>query len=57
VTLLSAPSRAQAEIHKLECTPKRQGQVVADDATRDTSMSAVVAHVVGAMEAPLERPW
>ena len=26
----------------------RQGQVIADDATRDTSMNAVVAHIVGA---------
>ena len=32
----------------------RQGQVIADDATRDTSMNAVVAHIVGAMDAPLE---
>ena len=28
----------------------RQGQVIADDATRDTSMNAVVAHIVGAMD-------
>ena len=28
----------------------RQGQVIADDATRDTSMNAVVAHIVGATE-------
>jgi ABC-type sugar transport system ATPase subunit len=33
----------------------RQGQVIADDATRDTSMNAVVAHIVGASDAPLER--
>ncbi len=26
----------------------RQGQVIADDATRSTSMNAVVAHIVGA---------
>jgi len=31
----------------------RQGQVIADDATRDTSMNAVVAHIVGAADAPL----
>jgi ABC-type sugar transport system ATPase subunit len=31
-----------------------QGQVIADDATRDTSMNAVVAHIVGASDAPLE---
>ena len=30
----------------------RQGQVIADDATRDTSMNAVVAHIVGATDAP-----
>ena len=30
----------------------RQGQVIADDATRDTSMNAVVAHIVGAADAP-----
>ena len=29
----------------------RQGEVIADDATRDTSMNAVVAHIVGAMDA------
>ena len=29
----------------------RQGQVIADDATRDTSMNAVVAHIVGAADA------
>jgi ABC-type sugar transport system ATPase subunit len=29
----------------------RQGTVIADDATRDTSMNAVVAHIVGATEA------
>ena len=29
----------------------RQGQVIADDATRDTSMNAVVAHIVGAIGA------
>ena len=28
----------------------RQGTVIADDATRDTSMNAVVAHIVGATE-------
>jgi simple sugar transport system ATP-binding protein len=33
----------------------RQGQVIADDATRDTSMNAVVAHIVGAMDERLER--
>ena len=32
----------------------RQGQVIADDATRDTSMNAVVAHIVGAMDERLE---
>ena len=31
----------------------RQGAVIADDATRDTSMNAVVAHIVGATDAPL----
>ena len=30
----------------------RQGAVIADDATRDTSMNAVVAHIVGATDAP-----
>jgi simple sugar transport system ATP-binding protein len=30
----------------------RQGAVIADDATRLTSMSAVVAHIVGATDAP-----
>jgi ABC-type sugar transport system ATPase subunit len=30
----------------------RQGQVIADDATRDTSMNAVVAHIVGAIDQP-----
>ena len=30
----------------------RQGQVIADDATRDTSMNAVVAHIVGAHSEP-----
>jgi ABC-type sugar transport system ATPase subunit len=30
----------------------RQGVVIADDATRDTSMNAVVAHIVGAANAP-----
>ena len=30
----------------------RQGAVIADDATRDTSMNAVVAHIVGAADAP-----
>ena len=30
----------------------RQGAVIADDATRHTSMSAVVAHIVGATDAP-----
>ncbi len=30
----------------------RQGAVIADDATRDTSMNAVVAHIVGASDAP-----
>ena len=30
----------------------RQGAVIADDATRETSMNAVVAHIVGAMDAP-----
>ena len=36
----------------------RQGAVIADDATRETSMSAVVAHIVGAADAPHqgERP-
>jgi ABC-type sugar transport system ATPase subunit len=29
----------------------RQGTVIADDATRDTSMNAVVAHIVGATDA------
>jgi simple sugar transport system ATP-binding protein len=29
----------------------RQGAVIADDATRDTSMNAVVAHIVGATDA------
>jgi simple sugar transport system ATP-binding protein len=33
----------------------RQGQVIADDATRDTSMNAVVAHIVGATDERLER--
>ena len=33
----------------------RQGQVIADDATRDTSMNAVVAHIVGAMDERLQR--
>jgi hypothetical protein len=33
----------------------RQGQVIADDATRDTSMNAVVAHIVGVMDESLER--
>ena len=28
----------------------RQGTVIADDATRDTSMNAVVAHIVGATD-------
>jgi simple sugar transport system ATP-binding protein len=31
----------------------RQGQVIADDATRDTSMNAVVAHIVGAHSEPV----
>jgi ABC-type sugar transport system ATPase subunit len=30
----------------------RQGAVIAHDATRDTSMNAVVAHIVGATDAP-----
>jgi hypothetical protein len=30
----------------------RQGAVIADDPTPATSMSAVVAHIVGAAEAP-----
>jgi simple sugar transport system ATP-binding protein len=30
----------------------RQGAVIADDASRDTSMNAVVAHIVGATEPP-----
>jgi len=30
----------------------RQGAVIADDAARDTSMNAVVAHIVGATDAP-----
>jgi ABC-type sugar transport system ATPase subunit len=30
----------------------RQGAVIADDTTRDTSMNAVVAHIVGATDAP-----
>src|ERR1700722_19170145 len=30
----------------------RQGRVIADDATRDTSMNAVVAHIVGAHSEP-----
>jgi len=30
----------------------RQGQVIADDATRDTSMNALVAHIVGAHSEP-----
>ncbi len=30
----------------------RQGAVIADDATRDTSMNAVVAHIVGAADTP-----
>ncbi len=30
----------------------RQGEVIADDATGDTSMNAVVAHIVGATAAP-----
>lgn len=30
----------------------RQGEVIADDATRETSMNAVVAHIVGAADAP-----
>ena len=29
----------------------RQGEVIADDATRETSMNAVVAHIVGAADA------
>jgi ABC-type sugar transport system ATPase subunit len=29
----------------------RQGEVIANEATRDTSMNAVVAHIVGAMDA------
>ena len=33
----------------------RQGQVIADDATRDTSMNAVVAHIVGATDEWLDR--
>jgi ABC-type sugar transport system ATPase subunit len=32
----------------------RQGTVIADDGTRDTSMNAVVAHIVGATDAPHE---
>jgi simple sugar transport system ATP-binding protein len=32
----------------------RQGTVIADDATRSTSMNAVVAHIVGAADAPRE---
>jgi ABC-type sugar transport system ATPase subunit len=32
----------------------RQGAVIADDATRDTSMNAVVAHIVGATDAPAQ---
>ena len=32
----------------------RQGTVIADDATRDTSMNAVVAHIVGATDAPYQ---
>ena len=30
----------------------RQGTVIADDATQNTSMNAVVAHIVGATDAP-----
>jgi ABC-type sugar transport system ATPase subunit len=33
----------------------RQGAVIADDATRLTSMNAVVAHIVGAMDERLEK--
>ncbi len=30
----------------------RRGAVTADDATKDTSMNALVAHIVGAADAP-----
>jgi ABC-type sugar transport system ATPase subunit len=35
----------------------RQGAVIADDGARETSMNAVVTHIVGAADAPRqERP-
>ena len=31
----------------------RQGEVIADDATAETTMNAVVAHIVGATDVPI----